>query len=69
MKHYSKERKDAIAFLTVFTLIVRVHKVVEHAAVPDLFDPDMPLRQRASNYKTPFISPMALFEASVSTYN
>tara|TARA_R110000823_G_scaffold130015_8_gene257835 strand:+ start:1669 stop:2577 length:909 start_codon:yes stop_codon:yes gene_type:complete len=30
----------AVAFMTVFMLIVRVRQVAEHAAVPDLFDAD-----------------------------
>jgi fatty acid desaturase len=30
----------AIAYLTVFMFIIRVRQVAEHAAVPDLFDPD-----------------------------
>ncbi|GAB5451915.1 MAG: fatty acid desaturase family protein [Halioglobus sp.] len=30
----------AVAFMTVFMLIVRVRQVAEHAAVPDLYDPD-----------------------------
>ena len=30
----------AAAYLTVFMLIIRVRQVAEHAAVPDLFDPD-----------------------------
>jgi fatty acid desaturase len=30
-----------IAFMTVFMLIVRVRQVAEHAAVPDLYDPDV----------------------------
>ncbi len=29
-----------IAYLTVFMLLIRVRQVAEHAAVPDLFDPD-----------------------------
>jgi len=31
----------AVAFMTVFMFIVRVRQVAEHAAVPDLFDPDV----------------------------
>ena len=31
----------AAAFMTVFMLIVRIRQVAEHAAVPDLFDPDV----------------------------
>ncbi|MFK7975152.1 MAG: fatty acid desaturase family protein [Halioglobus sp.] len=31
----------AVAYLTVFMLIVRVRQVAEHAAVPDLYDPDV----------------------------
>ena len=30
----------AVAYLTVFMFIIRVRQVAEHAAVPDLFDPD-----------------------------
>jgi fatty acid desaturase len=30
----------AMAYLTVFMFIIRVRQVAEHAAVPDLFDPD-----------------------------
>lgn len=29
-----------VAFMTVFMLIVRIRQVAEHAAVPDLYDPD-----------------------------
>jgi fatty acid desaturase len=29
-----------VAYLTVFMLIIRVRQIAEHAAVPDLFDPD-----------------------------
>lgn len=29
-----------VAFLTVFMAIIRIRQVAEHAAVPDLFDPD-----------------------------
>ncbi len=31
----------AVAFMTVFMLIVRIRQVAEHAAVPDLYDPDV----------------------------
>ena len=34
------------AYLTVFMLIIRVRQVAEHAAVPDLFDPDPRLNTR-----------------------
>lgn len=30
----------AVAYLTVFMFIIRVRQVAEHAAVPDLYDPD-----------------------------
>jgi len=30
----------ALAFMTVFMLVIRVRQVAEHAAVPDLYDPD-----------------------------
>lgn len=30
----------AAAYMTVFMLIIRIRQVAEHAAVPDLFDPD-----------------------------
>ncbi len=30
-----------VAFMTVFMLVVRIRQVAEHAAVPDLFDPDV----------------------------
>jgi len=36
----------AVAFLTVFMLIVRVRQIAEHAAVPDLYDPDTRLNTR-----------------------
>lgn len=36
----------AVAFLTCFMLIIRVRQVAEHAAVPDLFDPDPRLNTR-----------------------
>lgn len=31
----------AVAYMTVFMLVVRIRQVAEHAAVPDLFDPDV----------------------------
>lgn len=31
----------AAAYLTVFMLIIRIRQVAEHAAVPDLYDPDV----------------------------
>ena len=34
------------AFLTVYMLIIRVRQVAEHAAVPDLYDPDPRLNTR-----------------------
>ena len=36
----------AVAYLTVFMLIIRVRQVAEHAAVPDLFDPDPRMNTR-----------------------
>ncbi|MEH6634216.1 MAG: fatty acid desaturase family protein [Halioglobus sp.] len=36
----------ATAYLTVFMLIIRVRQVAEHAAVPDLFDPDPRMNTR-----------------------
>ena len=36
----------AVAYLTVFMLIIRVRQVAEHAAVPDLYDPDPRLNTR-----------------------
>ena len=36
----------AAAYMTVFMLIIRVRQVAEHAAVPDLFDPDPRLNTR-----------------------
>jgi fatty acid desaturase len=30
-----------VAFMTIFMFIVRIRQVAEHAAVPDLFDPDV----------------------------
>jgi len=36
----------AVAFMTVFMLIVRVRQIAEHAAVPDLYDPDTRLNTR-----------------------
>lgn len=34
------------AFMTVFMLIVRIRQVAEHAAVPDLYDPDVRMNTR-----------------------
>ncbi|MEZ5501285.1 MAG: fatty acid desaturase family protein [Halioglobus sp.] len=34
------------AYMTVFMLIIRVRQIAEHAAVPDLFDPDSRLNTR-----------------------
>jgi fatty acid desaturase len=36
----------AIAYLTVFMFIIRVRQVAEHAAVPDLYDPDPRMNTR-----------------------
>jgi fatty acid desaturase len=36
----------AAAYMTVFMLIIRVRQVAEHAAVPDLYDPDTRLNTR-----------------------
>ena len=36
----------ALAYLTVFMLIIRIRQVAEHAAVPDLFDPDPRMNTR-----------------------
>jgi fatty acid desaturase len=36
----------AIAYLTVFMCIIRVRQIAEHAAVPDLFDPDPRMNTR-----------------------
>ena len=36
----------AVAYLTVFMFIIRVRQVAEHAAVPDLFDPDPRMNTR-----------------------
>ncbi len=36
----------AVAYMTVFMLIIRVRQVAEHAAVPDLYDPDTRLNTR-----------------------
>lgn len=36
----------AVAYMTVFMLIIRVRQVAEHAAVPDLYDPDSRLNTR-----------------------
>jgi fatty acid desaturase len=36
----------AVAYMTVFMLIIRVRQVAEHAAVPDLFDSDTRLNTR-----------------------
>jgi len=36
----------AVAFMTVFMLIIRVRQVAEHAAVPDLYDPDTRMNTR-----------------------
>jgi fatty acid desaturase len=36
----------ATAFMTVFMLVVRIRQVAEHAAVPDLYDPDVRLNTR-----------------------
>ena len=35
-----------VAYLTVFMFIIRVRQVAEHAAVPDLFDPDPRMNTR-----------------------
>lgn len=35
-----------VAYMTVFMFIIRVRQVAEHAAVPDLFDPDTRLNTR-----------------------
>jgi fatty acid desaturase len=35
-----------VAYMTVFMLIIRVRQVAEHAAVPDLYDPDTRLNTR-----------------------
>jgi fatty acid desaturase len=35
-----------VAYMTVFMLIIRVRQVAEHAAVPDLFDPDARMNTR-----------------------
>ena len=35
-----------VAYMTVFMFIIRVRQVAEHAAVPDLFDPDSRLNTR-----------------------
>jgi fatty acid desaturase len=36
----------AVAYLSVFMFIIRVRQVAEHAAVPDLFDPDPRMNTR-----------------------
>jgi fatty acid desaturase len=36
----------ATAYMTVFMLIIRIRQVAEHAAVPDLFDPDPRMNTR-----------------------
>ena len=36
----------AVAYMTVFMFIIRVRQIAEHAAVPDLFDPDSRLNTR-----------------------
>ena len=36
----------AVAYLTVFMLIIRIRQVAEHAAVPDLYDPDPRMNTR-----------------------
>lgn len=35
-----------VAYMTVFMLIIRVRQVAEHAAVPDLYDPDTRMHTR-----------------------
>ena len=35
-----------VAFMTVFMLIIRVRQVAEHAAVPDLYNPDTRMNTR-----------------------
>jgi fatty acid desaturase len=35
-----------VAYLTVFMLVIRIRQVAEHAAVPDLFDPDVRMNTR-----------------------
>jgi fatty acid desaturase len=36
----------AVAYMTVFMFIIRVRQIAEHAAVPDLYDPDSRLNTR-----------------------
>lgn len=36
----------AVAYMTIFMLIIRVRQVAEHGAVPDLYDPDSRLNTR-----------------------
>ncbi len=36
----------AAAYLTVFMLVIRIRQVAEHAAVPDLYDPDVRMNTR-----------------------
>jgi fatty acid desaturase len=36
----------AVAYMTLFMLIIRIRQVAEHAAVPDLYDPDSRLNTR-----------------------
>jgi fatty acid desaturase len=36
----------AVAYMTVFMLIIRVRQIAEHGAVPDLFDPDSRMNTR-----------------------
>ena len=35
-----------VAYFTVFMLVIRIRQVAEHAAVPDLFDPDVRMNTR-----------------------
>ncbi|MCB1704905.1 MAG: fatty acid desaturase family protein [Halioglobus sp.] len=35
-----------VAYMTVFMLVIRVRQIAEHAAVPDLYDPDSRLNTR-----------------------
>jgi len=35
-----------VAYMTVFMCIIRVRQIAEHAAVPDLFDPDPRMNTR-----------------------
>lgn len=69
----------AIAYLTVFMLVIRVRQVAEHAAVPDLYDGDVRMNTRTVDapwWQKMMFAPFGVnyhmehhFMASVPCYN